>query len=555
VDVSALVVAWNSAEDLRACLDAALAQEGVELEVVVVDNASTDGTAQVLAAYRDHARVTVLPQHENLGYAEGNNVAARHARGRHLLLLNPDCQLEPGCARDLVKHLDTSPGTGAAAALLRYPDGRPQSFLRRDATFGVSVWAFLEIGRRLDARAFGGRHQAHRIYAELDGVDLPAPVEVDCPAAACVLVPRALAGAELFDPGLPLFFNDADLYRRLRARGYRVEVLPTAQAVHRYGGSVNEVPSGRRRAEMIASLRRYVGTAWPTHAAALLWLLLVLDALACLPLRRTREAGRGTLGALGLPGGVHPWLAVVPPPAARARAVVRRLKGSPRRRLNATSRWWRRQGFVRRARWGARLSGCRLDLAVARTADLPRRVRFEFLPGRAVRLHVGERALVRPDLVLRLAGDLEIGAHCELRQGVVLNVKGRLELTGRNVLGRGAMVHADDTMVWEWGATTGEYVTVLDSDHVMDGSLVHVFDQPVTSRPVTIGAACLLGAHCVVLPGVRVGRAAVVGAGSLVNQDVPDGVTVAGVPARVLRPQDRVAQSSAPGSAQARRSS
>lgn len=540
MDVSALVVTWNSAADVAACLDAVLAQEGVALEVVVVDNASQDGTLEVLRRYQDDPRVTVLPQPENLGYAGGNNLAARQARGRHLLLLNPDCAVEPGCLRALVEALDETPGLGAAAALLRYPDGTPQSFLRRDVSLGVACWAFLEVPRRLDGRLLRGRHHAHRAYRELDGVVPTELVDVDCPAAACVLVPRALAGEQLFDPQLPLFFNDAELYRRLRDKGYRVALAPGATAVHRYGASVAEVPSARRRAEMIAALRRYVSPVWSTPTAALLWLLLVLDALACLPLGRTREAARGTLGGLGLPGGSAPWLSVAPTPSARVRRVAHRLRGTPYRLLNATSRWWRRLLFVRRARWAARLSRCRLDLHVARTADLPRRVRFELLPGSTARLHVGDRALVRPDLVLRLSGDLEIGPLCELRQGVVLNVKGHLALTGRNVLGRGAMVHADAVQVWEWGATTGEYVTVLDSAHTVGGGLVHTFDQPVRTDPVVIGACCLLGAQSVVLPGVRVGRAAVVGAGSVVTRDVPDGATASGVPARVRRSPELV---------------
>lgn len=534
MDVSALVVTWNSARDIASCIDAALAQRGVTLEVVVVDNASTDATREVLQRYSGETRVTVIAQPTNLGYAEGNNVAARLARGRHLLLLNPDCEMAPDCAKQLVAHLDGTPGAGAAAAVLSYPDGRPQSFLRRDVSFGVACWAFLETGRRVDGKLFGGRHQAYRIYAELDGMPVAEPVEVDCPAAACVLIPRALAGAQLFDPRLPLFFNDAALYRRLRGRGYLVQVVPAAVAVHHYGASVAELPSARRRAEMVGSLRRYVSPVWSTPTAALLWLLLVLDALACLPLRRTRPLARGTLGGLGLPGGERPWLLELPGGGQRLADLRRRWKDRLRAGLSAISRRSRRRRFIRLARWGARLSSCRLTIDVATTADLPRRVRFEFVPGSTVVLRIGERALVRPDLVLRLGGELVIGPLVEIRQGVVLNVKGRLDLRTRTVLGRGAMVHADQAMLWEWGATTGEYVSVLDNDHLMDGSQVHVFDQPVRSRQVVIGAASLIGGHSVVLAGCRVGRAAVVGAGSVVTRDVPDGATVAGAPARPL---------------------
>jgi N-acetylglucosaminyl-diphospho-decaprenol L-rhamnosyltransferase len=319
VDVSALVVTWNSATDIVQCVDAALAQSDVELEVVIVDNASTDGTQVLLGRYSDEPRVRVLLQSENLGFAEGNNLAAAHASGRHLLLLNPDCTPDPDCAAVLLRHLESSPRCGAAAAVLRFPDGRHQSFLRRELTFAGSCWAFLEVGRRLDIRFWRGRHQAWRIYADLADLAPETAYSVDCPAAACVMLPAALVKDQLFHPRLPLFFNDAELYRRLRAQGYDVVVVPRATAVHAYGTSVAGVPTSRRRAEMVASLREYLRPVWSGPARAALWLLLVLDALVCLVPARTRPLARGTLGGLGLPGGVRPWLAPVPSLGRRAR--------------------------------------------------------------------------------------------------------------------------------------------------------------------------------------------------------------------------------------------
>ncbi|MCW2542743.1 MAG: glycosyl transferase [Frankiales bacterium] len=328
VDVSALVVTWNSANDIAGCVDAALAQRGVELEVVVVDNASTDGTQEVLARYADEPRVRVLLQSQNLGYAEGNNLAAAHAGGRHLLLLNPDCTPDPDCAAVLLQHLESTSDCGAAAAVLRYPDGRHQSFLRRELTFAGSCWAFLEVGRRLDTRFWHGSHQAWRIYADLDDLRPDAPFAVDCPAAACVMLPTALVGDRLFNPRMPLFFNDAELYRRLRAQRYQVVVVPGATAVHAYGTSVAAVPSGRRRAEMVASLREYLRPVRSRGARTALWLLLVLDALVCMVPARTRPLARGTLGGLGLPGGVPPWLAPVPPLLGRRAADQRSRQSS-----------------------------------------------------------------------------------------------------------------------------------------------------------------------------------------------------------------------------------
>lgn len=531
MDVSVLVVTWNNATDIEACLDAALAQRDVALEVIVVDNASTDGTTEVLRKRTDEGRVRVVENTSNVGYADANSQAARLATGRHLLLLNPDCEMAPDCARVLVDHLERTPGCGAAAAALSYPDGSPQAFLRRDVSPGVAVWGFLEVGRRVDARFLGGRKLQHRIYGDVELAAMAAPFEVDCPAAACVLLPRVLAGERLFDPSYPLFFNDADLYRRLRDRAYTVQVAPSARATHRYGASVNTVPPERLRAETVLSLRRYVRGRWRLLPRYAFWWLLLADALLCLSRRQTRVVGRGTLGGLGLPGGARPWLSR----RGGTARVPSQAKQAARQGLSGVSRRWRRRSFITKARWGAVLSAARLDLDVARDADLPRRVRFEFGYGQPASLSIGRGVLVRPDLVLRLRGALVVEDRCEIRQGVVLNVKGRLQLSRRTVLGRGATVHADGDMVWEWGATSGEFVTVLDSHHVVDGSVVHPFDQPVEVAPVVIGASALLGAQSVVLPGVRVGRGAVVAAGAVVTKDVPDATVVVGVPAREQR--------------------
>src|SRR3954464_3422589 len=99
VPVSILVVTWNNAGEIGACLDAALGQQGEPVEIVVVDNASADATPAVLDGYA--GRVRGVRSAENLGYAAGNNLAYREASGEHVLLLNPDCVMAPDCLMKL----------------------------------------------------------------------------------------------------------------------------------------------------------------------------------------------------------------------------------------------------------------------------------------------------------------------------------------------------------------------------------------------------------------------------------------------------------------------
>lgn len=303
-NVSALVVTYNHADEIEPCIRAALAQCG---EVVVIDNASSDGTADVVARVDASVRLTRCPR--NLGFAEGVNLAFDNSKGDHVLLLNPDAVMDEGCVDALLAHLRANPGVGAAAALLRDEDGSPQLFARRDITLPLVFWNFTELGRRLDA---GGRHQDHRRYA----AEFPpaAPLEVDVPAAACVLIAREHLGRRPMSPALPLFFNDAEMFRGLRSRGLRAEVVPAATAAHGYGTSHRRLDADRRHAEFVASLWEYVRPfALPVRAA--MWLMLVLDALFALALVRlgrgrstTEPLARGTLGGLGLPGGAVPWI-------------------------------------------------------------------------------------------------------------------------------------------------------------------------------------------------------------------------------------------------------
>ncbi|MEY2517433.1 MAG: N-acetylglucosaminyl-diphospho-decaprenol L-rhamnosyltransferase, partial [bacterium] len=257
--ISVLIVTYDHADEIDACLDAALAQAGpgLDLEVVVADNASRDATA---ARVRGHDRVRLVEMGTNRGFAAGMNAAFAASSGEHVLLLNPDCVIDPGCAAALRSHLVANRDVGLAAALLHDPDGTPQLFARRDLGLGGALWAFTSVGRRLDKR-LRGRARARRRYEELWADGPPRePVAVFCPAAACVMAARGDLLPEPFDERCPLFYNDGDLCARLLRAGRRAELVPAATAAHGYGTSVTRAQRAdpaAMRAEWVASLRRY----------------------------------------------------------------------------------------------------------------------------------------------------------------------------------------------------------------------------------------------------------------------------------------------------------
>ena len=319
-DVAVLIVTYDHGDEIAGCLDAALAQaaDGLAVEVLVADNASGDDTvAQVTARAAEGVRL--LEMGANRGYAAAVNAAFAASAAEHVLLLNPDCVMDPGCARALRDHLAARPQVAIAAALLHDPDGTPQLHARRDVGLGGVLWAYTTVGRRIDATVRGGRAAAARRYEDLWADGPPRePVAVFCPAAACIMARRADLEPRPLDERFALFFNDGDLCRRLTDAGRGIEVVPAATAAHGYGTSVGRAQRAdpaRMRAEWVASLRRYAALHWTRPRRLALTAALLADAAAsaalCLVRREDPRELRGVLGGLGLPGGAPPLLTPV----------------------------------------------------------------------------------------------------------------------------------------------------------------------------------------------------------------------------------------------------
>lgn len=320
--VDVLVVSYDHRDEIEPCVRAALNQhsQAIAVEVRVIDNASSDGTIEHLESQVRDPRLHVTRLAENRGFAAANNLGFDACQAELVLLLNPDCVMQPGCVRKLVDHLADHQGVGIVAAGLRWPDGRAQAFARRELDLRGVLLTMTEIGRRIDGRRGGAALRARRYEEAWGGDEGPQePLTVDCPAAACILVRRELLEPRPFDERLPLFFNDAELARRTRKAGRAAVVVPEAVAVHGYGTSIRRIDQARRRAEWIVSLRRYVRPEWPQWERAALVLALVLDAYAGLLLQRagrgrgdTDDLARGTLGGLGILRQPAPWLSPRP---------------------------------------------------------------------------------------------------------------------------------------------------------------------------------------------------------------------------------------------------
>ena len=248
--VSVLIVSWNARDWLARCLRAVV---DTPHEIIVVDNASADGSAAMVA--RDFPAVRLVASSENLGFAGGVNRARHLASSPFLLLLNPDTQAAPGAIDRLADTVAADAGIGAAAGRLVDADGRTQAGfnIRRFPTL-----ASLAADLLLIDHVWPDNPASRRYYAR--DVDLDASTDVEQPAAACLLV-----RAELFDRlgGMderfhPAWFEDVDFCHRLRDSGARIRFEPAATFVHRGGVARDTLGAAAFSRTFHRNLLRYV---------------------------------------------------------------------------------------------------------------------------------------------------------------------------------------------------------------------------------------------------------------------------------------------------------
>ncbi len=230
VDLSVSIVSFRTPELLRQCLGAlALESEQLELEVTVVDNASGDGSVELVRS--EFPDVRIVANARNAGFGAAHNQVLRRARGRYCVVLNSDAALCPGALRALVDVMDADPCLGACGPKLRYPTGSLQSSRRR---FPTVAGLFIE---STQLQRFWPDNAVLRRYYVQDRSDAVAQ-DVDWLVGACLcLRTEALRQVGLFDERYFMYSEEIDLCRRLRAAEWRVRYVPQAEVVHLEGGS------------------------------------------------------------------------------------------------------------------------------------------------------------------------------------------------------------------------------------------------------------------------------------------------------------------------------
>ncbi|MBN2369729.1 MAG: glycosyltransferase family 2 protein [Vicinamibacteria bacterium] len=262
--VSAVIVSYNTKIDTLRCLASLHDATARPLEIVLVDNDSTDETA---AAVRDaYPDVIVIEPHENLGFSRANNLGLRRARHPYALIINSDAEARPGAIDALAQLLDERPRVAIAAPRTFNSDGRLQ------LSFGPPLTPLRELRRLFQDRALRARQAAARDRLEKMCREERRPAWV---SGSCFLArAQVLTAVGLFDEKFFLYEEDVDLCLRVRRAGWTVVFTPTADIVHHEGRSAAH---DRRHVKLEyhrSHLRYYRKHNGPLATAALrLWLL------------------------------------------------------------------------------------------------------------------------------------------------------------------------------------------------------------------------------------------------------------------------------------------
>lgn len=228
MDLSIIIVNWNTKDLLLKCLEAVYENaNGVNLEVWVVDNASTDGSVEAVNnQFRD---VTLLCNKQNLGFARANNLALKNMGGRYALLLNTDAFVTKGAIMALYTFMEAHPESGMACGQLLDMDGSKQNSIANFPTLS-SLFLNETLMRVMFSNRFPSKMQTYKF-----------PIEIESGIGACLMVRKeAMDAVGFLDESYFFFLEETDWAFRMREEGWKIFFVPDAQIFHGQGQSVGD---------------------------------------------------------------------------------------------------------------------------------------------------------------------------------------------------------------------------------------------------------------------------------------------------------------------------
>lgn len=244
--LSVIIVNYNTRDLTVACLKSIerYPYRG-EFEVIVVDNASTDGSVEKIRGTKfEISNLIIIENKKNVGFARGNNVGIRKAKGEYVLLLNSDAEVTKNALNELVGFAEERKDAGVVAPRL----------LNKDGTVQGSVFRLPTLWRAIRQYVFKEKEVLEK-YAP----KAKKPLEVESVVGAAFLItPKARRKVGLLDERYFMYFEDLDYCRKVRNVGLKVYYLPRAKVVHLHGASGKANP--RQLERLIAASKVYHGT-------------------------------------------------------------------------------------------------------------------------------------------------------------------------------------------------------------------------------------------------------------------------------------------------------
>jgi GT2 family glycosyltransferase len=248
---------------------------GLKSEIIVVDNASTDGSVELVRTRFPWVRL--LENHQNAGFGKANNQAYRQCSGRYILLLNPDTELRPGALELLIAYMEKNPQAGISGARLLNTDGSLQQSCYREPTPARELWSLFHFDKFFPGLA----------DYNVGEWDLNRNPQVEVLKGACMLLRReAINDQQLFDEAYFMYSEEVDLCRRIRASGWSLNWVPQAEVVHHEGQSTRQAAGSMflhlYQAKLLYFRKNSGG--WAARYYKIVLLLAALARLAVAPL-------------------------------------------------------------------------------------------------------------------------------------------------------------------------------------------------------------------------------------------------------------------------------
>ena len=265
--LSIVIVNWNTKDLLMACLDSLSKQQiTYKTEIIVVDNASSDGSAEIVN--KNYQHVKLIRNDMNLGFGKANNIGMKQSHGRYICLLNSDVVVLPGCIESLIKFMDQNKSIGISSPKILSPDMIMQSTCRKLPSLWNNICETLYLNRLFPkSNLLSGEHMTffdHATISKVEGL-----------AGCCLMIRKAaLDQAGLFDERFFIYFEETDLCKRFRLAGWDIVYFPDAAIIHHHAGSSSKDPV-RFNIEFIKSQMQY----WKKNhskAAVIIFMFILL---------------------------------------------------------------------------------------------------------------------------------------------------------------------------------------------------------------------------------------------------------------------------------------